>query len=431
MQPRKRRTAATGAVAALAFSTLVACGGESGPPALTWYINPDAGGQATIAEKCTEDAAGAYTIETALLPRDAPGQREQLVRRLAAEDTSIDIMSLDPPYIPEFAEAGYLAPVPPEVAEETTDGVVDGALAGATWRDELVTVPFWANTQILWYRVAVAEEAGLDMEEPVTWEQLIEAAETTETTIGVQGTRAESLTVWINALIESAGGTILENPEAAAEDLTLGIDSEAGTAAAQVIKDIADTGVGGPALSTATEDSSATLFEGDSAGFQVNYPFVWPRGLGAVEAGTLEQDVIDDYGWAQYPTVTEGEESRPPYGGINIGVSAVSENVDESYEAVRCIVSEENQKEYFITNGNPAAKAAVFDDPEVQEAFPMAEVIRESLEAAAPRPQTPYYNEISSGLQRTWHPPESIDPEGTPASSQELITAVLKGDDLL
>jgi multiple sugar transport system substrate-binding protein len=376
---------------------------RGGPASLTWYINPG----------------------------DAPGQREQLVRRLAAGDTSIDIMSLDPPFIPEFAEAGFLAPVPEDVAEETTEGVVDSALAGAMWREKLVTVPFWANTQLLWYRTSVAEEAGLDMEEPVTWEQLIEAAEATETTIAVQGTRAESLTVWINALIESAGGTILENPEAEADQLELGIDSEAGTAAAQVIADVVDAGVGGPALSTSTEDSGATLFEGDSAGFMVNYPFVWPRALGAVEEGTLEQDVVDDYGWTVYPAVAEGEEARPPYGGINIGVSAVSESVDDSYEAVRCIVSEENQKEYMISDGNPASKAAVFEDPEVQEAFPMAETIRESLEVAAPRPQTPYYNEISSGLQRTWHPPESIDPERTPAEAEELITAVLRGDDLL
>ena len=41
-----------------------------------------------------------------LLPRDAASQREQLARRLAAKDSSIDIMSLDPPFIPELAEPG-------------------------------------------------------------------------------------------------------------------------------------------------------------------------------------------------------------------------------------------------------------------------------------------------------------------------------------
>ena len=35
--------------------------------------------------------------------------------------------------------------------------------------------------------------------------------------LGVQGAKAESLTVWINALIASAGGVIIANPEARAD----------------------------------------------------------------------------------------------------------------------------------------------------------------------------------------------------------------------
>ena len=103
---------------------------------LTWYINPDDGGQAEIAKQCTEAADGAYTIETSVLPRDASAQREQLARRLAAKDSSIDIMSLDPPFIPELAEPGFLAPVPDDVAQRVTQNVVAGALAGATWNGQ-------------------------------------------------------------------------------------------------------------------------------------------------------------------------------------------------------------------------------------------------------------------------------------------------------
>ena len=123
-----------GAAAVVAASGLAACGGSgSGAPELVWYINPDSGGQAEIAARCTEAAEGRYTISTALLPREASAQREQLVRRLAANDSSIDIMSLDPPFIPEFAEAGFLAPVPEDVAERVTEDVVESAIEGSTW----------------------------------------------------------------------------------------------------------------------------------------------------------------------------------------------------------------------------------------------------------------------------------------------------------
>jgi len=400
-------------------------------PTLTWYTNPDSGGQAEIAARCTKAAEGRYRIETSVLPRDSPSQREQLVRRLAAEDSSIDLMSLDPPYIPEFAQAGFLAPVPDDVASRVTQDTVQSAIDGSTWNDELVAIPFWANTQLLWYRKSVAEAAGLDMSQPVTWDQLIQAAQQTGKTISAQGIRSESLTVWLNALIESAGGSIIAENSTDPDQIKLGLTSDAGVRAAEVMRDVANSGVTGPAFSTANEDSNATQFEGDTAGFQVNWPFVWGRALSAVKDGTLDQSVPDDYGWALYPRVDADTPSAPPYGGINIGVGAFSQHVDFAYEATECITSDENQAYYMVSNGNPAASTTVYDDPDVVETFPMAPVIRESLEAAAPRPQTPYYSEVSGGIQREYHPPESVDPRSTPQQAEDLISAVLRGDQLL
>ena len=427
----RRRGVAGAAVLLVTAGTLAACGSDDGGAStLTWYVNPDSGGQAEIASRCTEEAGGAYTIETAQLPRESSQQREQLVRRLAAEDSSIDLISLDPPYIPEFAEAGFLAPVPEDVAERVTEDVVQSAIDGSTWNEELVAIPFWANTQLLWYKKSVAEAAGLDPEnEPVTWEQLVQAAEEQDTTIAAQGIRAEALTVWLNALIESAGGSIIEETADDPADIVLGLESDAAVAAAEVMNAV--SAVGGPAFSTAGEDANVTDFEEGDAAFMVNWPFVWPRALSAVEAGTLDQSVPDDYGWALYPRVTEDEESRPPYGGINIVVGAYSENVDAAYEAAECIVSEENQAYYFITNGNPAAKASVYEDPDVLEEFPQAPVIRESLENAAPRPLTVYYSEVSGALQREYHPASGIDPQTVGTDANELITAVLAGEQLL
>jgi multiple sugar transport system substrate-binding protein len=392
-------------------------------PTLTWYINPDDGGQAEIAASCTEAANGAYRIETSLLPRDAASQREQLARRLAASDRSLDIMSLDPPFIPELAEPGFLAPVPADL--QNTDGIVQGAVQSASWNGELVTVPFWANTQLLWYRKSVAEAAGLDMTQPVTWDQIMQAAQDQNKQLGVQGALAESLTVWINALVASGGGKILEDPEAGPDEMQLGLESDAGKKAADIIGRIGSSGLGGPGLPTADENASMNLFQGDNGSFMVNWPFVYPAMQGAAP------EVVEDLGWAVYPRVDAGTPAAPPVGGINLGVGAYSDNVDLAWQAVACIVSPENQPQYFVTNGNPPSNLAAYDDAEVTEKFPMADTIAESLQLGAPRPQTPYYNEISIGLQRTWHPPNAVNPDSTPTSSTDFILAVLRGERLL
>jgi multiple sugar transport system substrate-binding protein len=428
----RRRGVASAATLLVTAGTLAACGGggSGGTPTLTWYINPDSGGQAKIAASCSEESDGAYTIEVSQLPRNSDAQREQLVRRLAAGDESIDIMSLDVPFAPELAQAGFLAPIPEDVASEVSEGVVQGSLESATWDDELVAVPFWANTQLLWFRKSVAEAAGLDMEKPVTWDQLVKAAQDQDKILSAQGRRAESLTVWFNALIESAGGHIIDKNSTDPDQIQLGFDTPAGERAAEVMHDVATSGAVGPAFSTSSEDTSASQFESPDAGFMVNWPFVWAQANTKVEAGTLEQSVPDDYGWALYPRVDEDTPSAPPLGGINLGVSAVSNYVDEAYEATTCITSDENQAEYMITNGNPASSSAVYDDPDVQEAYPMADTIRESLEAAAPRPLSPYYSEITGGLQREYHPPAGVS-SSTGQQADDLISAVLRGDQLL
>ena len=277
----------------------------------------------------------------------------------------------------------------------------------------------------------IAEQVGLDPTQGITWAQLVEAAQEADTSLAVQGIRAEALTVWVNALIESAGGAIVEDPGADPSEIQLGLREDPAARAAEVIESIADADLAGPAFSTAGEDANVIAFEAGEAGFMVNWPFVYPRALSGVEAGTLDQSVPDDYGWAQYPQVVEGEESRPPLGGISLAIGAFSNNVDFAYEAAQCAVSEENQKYYFLTNGNPAALASVYDDPEVIEDFPMAPVIRDSLEAAAPRPQTPYYSEVTSSIQRTYHPPSSVQPGSTGERAANLIEAVLAKEELL
>jgi multiple sugar transport system substrate-binding protein len=287
-------------------------------------------------------------------------------------------------------------------------------------------------TQLLWYRKSVAEEAGLDLEGgPVTWNQVIEAAEQTGTTISVQGNRYEGYTVWINALLEGAGGQVIENPEDDVEELEFGIDSDAGRAAAQVIRDAVDAGVLGPAVSTATEEEALALFQRDTSGFMVNWPYVWEAFNSAVEGGTLDEEFLDDIGWTTYPQTVEGEDSAPPFGGAAIGIGAFAADTDLALEALRCIVSPEAKKIIWTTNGTPSDNSALYEDEEIQEQFPAATAVGESMELARPRPLTPFYGEVSQSLQRTWHPPQRVDPDTTPGRAAELIRGVLLKEDLL
>ncbi len=432
---RHRSVAALAALAAASGLALSACtsAAGSGPPTLTWYINPDGGGsdptkggQAQLAKECTDAAHGRYSITIQLLPNSASDQRQQLLRRLAAKDRGTDLMSMDPVFVAEFAEAGFLDPVPQADAQDFTSNAVKPAVEASTWKGRLVAAPMWANTQLLWYRKSIAKAAGLDMNQPVTWDQLIAAAKSQHRTIGVQARRYEGYMVWINALIAGAGGQIIENPGASANDLKFGLDSPAGREGAAVIQKVSQAGVAGPAMGSTDETAALDLFSNNAtSGFLVNWPYVW-----AALPGN-KVPFIDDVGWARYPQTVQGQPSKPPFGGIELGVNAASQHKAEAWDAVKCITTPAHQKLYMLGTGNPAADKSVYDDPDIKKQFPMAGLIRESLDAAAPRPLTQYYGDVSSAIQRVYSPPSSVNPDTTPREAEDLITAVLKGDALL
>jgi multiple sugar transport system substrate-binding protein len=427
---RGRRPAGAILLLVLVAPLLGGCARPAAPPTLNWYINPDNGGQRTLAAKCSAASGGRYRVEVSVLPNDATSQREQLVRRLAAKDGSIDLMSLDPPFVPEFANAGFLRPFTGDEAEEFTDGVLKGPVDSATWEGRLVAAPFWANSQLLWYRRSVARRAGLDPSaRGVTWEQLIAAAERTGTTVEVQGNRYEGYMVLISALVVSGGGQILQNPEAG-KDVVPSINSEAGRKAAALISRLARSRAASPALSTTDEEAARAAFQRSRGGFMVNWPYVYGAAQEAVDAGVLDRSVLDDIGWARYPKVDAGRASRPPLGGISIGIGAFSRHAEMAVEAVRCITSQESQTEYMIGAKNPSARAAVYDDAAVRKIFPMADLIRQSIQDAAPRPKTPYYTDVSSAVVRSFHPAVSVD-ERTPERAGRLIVDVLNDKVLL
>jgi trehalose/maltose transport system substrate-binding protein len=424
------------ALAFLVLTSVVASGcgssqSKTGTPKINWYINPDNEGQTEIARRCTAQAGGRYSISTSLLPRSSSDQREQLLRRLAAKDSSIDLMSLDVVLIPEFSEAGFLAPIPQADAPALTAGDVKPLVRTAMWNGRLAAVPMWANTQLLWYRKSVVRKAGLDpAHAPVTWSQIVRAARATQSTVAVQARLYEGYTVLINALMESAGGHIIQNPGAKPDAIRLGLNSLAGHQTANTIAQIAAHGVGGPSLSTADEEASRELFEGSTGGFMVNWPYVWPASQAAVKDGDLTASTLADIGWARYPRVDAARASRPPLGGIDLGIGHWSRHPRLALDAARCITSTANQTYYFLHDGNPAARATVYTDPQIVKAFPMAPLLRDSLETAAPRPRSDVYGDLSSALQRSFHPPASVN-SSTPAKANTFILAVLRGKRLV
>ncbi len=422
----RRRVAGSLVALATGAGLLTACSSSSGGvPTLTWYINPDNGGQAAVAAACTKAANGAYKIVTQTLPQDAGQQRVQLARRLAAHDSGIDIMSIDPPYTAELANAGFLAPIPQAEQQTLSSQSFKGAAAAATWNGKLVAYPFWSNTQVLWYRKSFVQKSGIDMNQPVTWSEIITNASDNGGTVAVQANKYEGYVVWINALISGAGGSIITNANKGV-NATIDVNSTAGDEAANVIHELAHSKAAPPDLTIAQEGQAGSAFGAPNGAFMVNWTYIWHN------YDATQPNVAKDIGYAMYPETVKSKPARPPYGGIGIGVSAYSSHVPEATKAASCIVEPQNQGINAELTGNMPASPAGYQDPKLQKLYPasLLKLFQQSLNAAAPRSVTPYWSDISGALQSTWHPPTAVNSH-TPASSSTFIQDVLQGKSLL
>src|ERR1700722_11665460 len=204
------------AVAALTAAGLAACGtagASTGPVTLNFYFYPDnSGATQTAINNCDKQSDGKYTISYQVLPQAADGQRQQMVRRLAAHDDTMDILGLDVTWESEFAQAGFIEPWSGANKAQAENGTLKPALDTAIWKGKLYAVPDNSNTQLLWYNSALTPNP------PTTWAQML--ADSAKLKKGgkphyieIQGAQYEGATVWFNTMVASAGGSVL-NPDA-------------------------------------------------------------------------------------------------------------------------------------------------------------------------------------------------------------------------
>ena len=412
-------------VAALTVLALSSCGGggkESSTRTLSWFVAIQPGGSIEkVAERCSKESGGKYKVEPEFLPTDASQQREQLVRRLGAEDSSIDIIGMDVIWTGEFANAGWVEEWKGPLKKQVTENVFANVIETASFEGKLYAAPFNTNTQLLWYRKDLVPKP------PRTWDEMIDEAEklgrANAGTIQVQASRYEGFMVWANALIESAGTPILSGPEKL--DLKQGPTEKA----LAVMGRLANSPAAPAGLSTSDEDSARLAFEAGESAFMTNYTFAYASAQ--AEAPKIGKEM----GYARFPRVDANRPSKPPLGGFNLAVSSYSENKDIDFEAAACLAGKQSQLTAVELDGLPPSRSDLYANKVVTKAYPgFAGLVKQSIEGAGPRPTTPAYQDVSSALQRTLHPPEKIDPEDTESIYDELksnLEAAVKREGLL
>jgi multiple sugar transport system substrate-binding protein len=410
------------ALVAAAFA-VAACGGGSsssaGTVTLNWWAGNQPGGSfQKAAEYCSQQSDGEYRIKVNLLGTDADSQRQSLVRRLAAGDTSIDLIAMDVVWTAEFAEADWILPFPEDKVAELKKNRLQGPLKTAIYQNRLYAAPGNSNTQLLWYRKSQLKGEPV----PKTWDQLIDTATKLKTTIAYTGAQYEGTTVWFNSVIQSAGGSILNGPDEVA------LPEGPSIKALDIMKRFAQ-GPANPTLPAAKEDQARQAFEVPTGtAFELNYPFVYA----SAQSNTTVKGLKDDIQWAPYPSVTEGGDARAPIGGFNWGVGGHTKHPQQAFDAATCLASEQPERLYAQLDSLPPTLSQVYDDPKFKKSYPFADLVKKQLDSAGVRPVTPLYSDVSLAVYSTLSPATDItDPKATLDKLRTRVDNALQSKGLL
>lgn len=474
----RTRLAAAAATTVVLAPALVACSAGYTQGVINIYAPADGAGEITArAAICSKESGGEYEAKVTVLPKDADGQRLQLARRLAGNDKGLDVMAMDVVWTAEFANAGWIVPVPEALAAQVADTNLAGPVETAMWKrpdddaPRLYALPIWTNTQLLWFRPdALKQYLGARATAPKTWDQMVADSEEIfrqnpggPTKIMVQGSQYEGLMVWFNSVLQSAGGNILDPDDPSKQTLNDTPEHrEATLTALRILKQVATYPGADQSITNSNEGTARDGMEKGEASFQVNWPFVFQsaRQNGATGDVPFLKDILAPYSdkildeenpptaeelvpinrvvrtvfdFAPYPAVSEDKPAKSTLGGLNIAVASTSQQPELASKVATCLTSKDAQRVYALEGALPPTVESLYDEADFKVAYPMGDDIRLQLteEHVAPRPATPQYQAVSTLVTATLSPVGQWDPETKVDELAEQVQKAIDGEGII
>ncbi|MFD6275406.1 extracellular solute-binding protein [Streptomyces sp. NPDC060209] len=362
------------------------------------------------------------------LPGGADQQRSQLLGALQSGSARYDVVNLDITWIPEFAEAGLISPMPVAETGAADDDAdfIRQVHATTVWKDRSYARPFNTDVGLLYYRPDLLTEADIKADKQPTanwtWDQLYSSVKT----LGLNPVRSDERAGWTTQLKQYEGLTV-NTVEAFADAGVQLTDSEGrySSSAGELKKgldsllDRVGRGRVQPAALTSDETASLTDFAEGRAVFLRHWPYAYGA-LGSLMEAT-------EYAVNRLP-------GKAVLGGQNLAVTADSPRADNARALITFLTSRESER-CLLDAGFAATRASVYGSapkpcwPRVAAALrpagdsPKAAATGEgtrkgqgaearnayirllgaALTEAVQRPRTPYYGAFTQVLQSRVH----------------------------
>ncbi|WP_320773197.1 extracellular solute-binding protein [Streptomyces sp. CRN 30] len=386
-----------------------------------------------------EKEGGEYRARLVELPGSADEQRGQLLGALQSGSAAYDVVNLDVTWVPEFAAAGLVRPLPASLVD---DDVIDSVAGTARWDGEVYAAPFNSDVGLLYYRRDHLAEAGMtstDLADVTDWkdlEGLIDVLDEQKIAGYEKG--------WTTQLDAYEGRTVnaVEAFASTADDFALTDDEGRYTATVEELtRGVAELGrrTGRPYLlpeaAESDEAESLTDFTDGRTTFLRHWPWVYR---------TLHQDFsAEQIGVTALP-------GRAVLGGQNLAVTAGSRRAAKATDLIEFLTGEESER-CLLDAGFAATRVSAYEKDTVRcpvatagtpSAAPSGErpdrmprdaaerpayartVLLPALRAAVHRPRTPLYGAFTQTFTAGLGPLLGADPPDDAELAKSLDKAL-------
>lgn len=354
-------------------------------------------------QKIVTRFSGEKGVRASLLrqPTDSDQRRQGLLVPLKAGKQDPDVFLADIAWIGQFAASGWLEDLAPYAAKDGTDlkvfwpKVVDYA---DRYDGALAALPVYVDAGLLYYRADLLKKYGIKGP-PDTWPELLAAS------LKIQAGERRSNPdffgfVWQGAQYEGLVCDFLEFASSgekaiAFTDGSVQLTTPANIRALTFMRDaIKKDKISPPNTYTEMkEEEVRTFFQQGKAAFERNWPYAW--GLHQQDGSPVKGKV----GIASMPRFPGGV-SVSALGGWHIAVSKYSDDKAGAWEFVKYVTSPAVQKELALELGWNPGRMDVYRDKDVLKAYPHFARLEKIFANAYPRPNVPYYTQVSAILQR-------------------------------
>jgi len=370
---------------------------QGGKAKLTLAVVSGVEGEALKQAAIDYEAQTSIHIEIAQFPYTNLFEKELI--DLKAHTGAYDLIMLDDPWFPRFANENLLLELTPLLQKRgesrpDVDFVETSlALCRHPYRTgPLFALPYVGNSQLFFYRKDLFEKYSLTS--PETWTDALAAAKTIQEkeTTGANGARVYGYVMRAaqgNAAVAdfmpifwAFGGEMFDasgRPR---------VNSPEGIAALQFMLELGKYSPPGYASFNADE-VGAHLLQGTAA-MSIN----WPAWISSFDDPSKSK-VIGKMEFTTLPSAKKPGQAE--IGNWLIAIPRDSRNAQEAVEFLLWATSTEQMKR-SAQRGNPPTRTSLFQDAELVAKNPVYPAQLRSLQSSKPRPRTPYWNEIENAF---------------------------------